>query len=183
MKILYALLDSPVGPVAAAWTGSTIVAVHMQEAKDRHAWDSAYVDVDPLRRLREDVAARFGNVDLERSDAGRPARALKRYFEGDVRALDALDVDPGGTPFQARVWKRLRRIPAGRTLTYGELARSIGKPGASRAVGAAVGRNPIPIVIPCHRVVGSDRRLTGFGGGLPAKRWLLEHEGVALPVR
>ena len=89
---------------------------------------------------------------------------------------------PHGTPFQLKVWKELRRIPYGKTLSYGELAARIGNPAASRAVGAANGKNPISIIVPCHRVIGADGSLTGFGGGLPVKRQLLELEGV-LPGR
>ncbi len=85
-------------------------------------------------------------------------------------------MDPLGTPFQLRVWAELRRIPFGQLTSYGELARRLGNPGAARAVGAANGRNPISIVVPCHRVVGANGSLTGFGGGIERKRWLLEHE-------
>ena len=104
--------------------------------------------------------------------------ALRRYFDGDVDAIDALDVDPGGTDFQAAIWAELRRIPVGETTTYSDLAARVGHEGAARAAGGAVGANPIPVVIPCHRIVGADGRLTGFGGGLTRKRWLLEHEGA-----
>ena len=106
--------------------------------------------------------------------------ALARYFDGETSAIDALDVDPGGTEFQAAVWRALREIPAGETRTYGELAGAVGHSGSARAAGGAVGSNPIAIVIPCHRVVGADGRLTGFGGGVRRKRWLLTHEGASL---
>lgn len=102
-------------------------------------------------------------------------RQLDAYFAGDLQAFD-LPLHPAGTEFQQTVWHELVRIPYGETISYGALARRIGRPKASRAVGAANGANPIPIVIPCHRVVGSDRSLTGFGGGLDLKRWLLNHE-------
>jgi methylated-DNA-[protein]-cysteine S-methyltransferase len=85
---------------------------------------------------------------------------------------------PGGTEFQNTVWQQLGHIPFGQTLSYGEIAAKLNKPSASRAVGAANGRNPIPIVVPCHRVIGANGRLTGFAGGLAAKQWLLQHEGV-----
>lgn len=103
---------------------------------------------------------------------------LTAYLGSDLRALDRIPVETGGTPFQREIWAALRRIPVGRTLSYGELAEQVGKPRAVRAVGLANGANPIGIVVPCHRVVGSDGRLTGYAGGLPRKRWLLEHEGV-----
>ena len=125
---------------------------------------------------------------------GRPRRAepqaftaviaqLDEYFAGTRRRFD-LPLAPVGTPFQQRVWLLLREIPWGRTISYGELARRSGNPAASRAVGAANGRNPLPIVVPCHRVIGGDGALTGYAGGLTAKRLLLALEGVeiALPA-
>ena len=104
-------------------------------------------------------------------------RQLEAYFAGRLRRFD-LALEPGGTPFQATVWAALRAIPYGETTSYRELAARVGRPRAVRAVGAANGRNPLPIVIPCHRVVGSDGSLTGFAGGLGAKRALLELEGA-----
>ena len=104
------------------------------------------------------------------------AAALTSYFAGDLRAIDALDVDPQGTPFQRRVWAALRTIPAGTTWSYADLARAVGRPTATRAVGAANGRNPVALVLPCHRVIASDGTLGGYGGGLEMKRWLLRHE-------
>lgn len=102
-------------------------------------------------------------------------RQLNAYFAGELQEFD-LPLDPDGTEFQQAVWDELCRIPYGETITYGELAKRIGKPKASRAVGAANGQNPIPIVIPCHRVIGSNGKLTGFGGGLPTKEKLLDLE-------
>ena len=100
---------------------------------------------------------------------------LRAYFAGELRDFD-LPLAVHGTAFQERVWGRLRAIPYGATTTYGAIARDIGHPDAVRAVGAANGANPIPIVVPCHRVIGSNGALTGFGGGIEAKRWLLAHE-------
>lgn len=102
-------------------------------------------------------------------------RQLRAYFAGDLEAFD-LPLAPEGTPFQLEVWRRLCDIPYGETISYGELARRIGNPKASRAVGLANGSNPIPIVIPCHRVIGSNGKLTGYGGGLPIKEKLLALE-------
>ena len=102
---------------------------------------------------------------------------LLAYFEGERRIFD-LPLHPVGTHFQLKVWKALAEIPFGVTWSYGDVARHIGEPTAVRAVGAANGRNPLPIVLPCHRVIGSDGSLTGFGGGLPIKQFLLDHEGV-----
>ena len=104
-------------------------------------------------------------------------RELAAYFRGDAnRFLTPLDTD-SGTPFQRKVWGELQRIPFGKTVSYGELARRVGAPRAARAVGQAVGANPIPIVIPCHRVIQSSGALGGFSAGLEIKRWLLHHEG------
>ncbi|MFI5119283.1 MAG: methylated-DNA--[protein]-cysteine S-methyltransferase [Thermoanaerobaculia bacterium] len=136
---------------------------------------------DHWKGIRRDLERRFGAFtfaeDLQTESA---AEALERYFAGDLRALDAVEVDTGGTPFQRLVWTTLRRIPAGSTWSYARLAREIGRPSATRAVAAANGANPVSIVIPCHRVIGSDGSLTGYGGGLPRKRWLLAHEGAIL---
>ena len=106
-------------------------------------------------------------------------RQLEAYFNGQVLEFD-LPLAPSGTPFQLKVWTELRRIPRGETISYAKLAQRVGSPRAHRAVGAANGRNPLPIVVPCHRVVGSNGRLTGFAGGLEAKGWLLRLEGVSL---
>jgi methylated-DNA-[protein]-cysteine S-methyltransferase len=106
---------------------------------------------------------------------GVAVRQLGEYFAGSRRAFD-LPLEPAGTPFQQRVWMALVEIPFGETAAYGEIASRIGRPDAVRAVGAANGQNPIPIIIPCHRVIGADGSMTGFGGGLPMKRWLLAHE-------
>jgi len=105
----------------------------------------------------------------------RAAGQLAEYFAGQRRAFD-LPLAPRGTDFQAHVWRALRAIPHGETRSYGELARSLGRPSASRAVGAANGKNPISIIVPCHRVVGANGDLTGYAGGVAAKRWLLDHE-------
>jgi methylated-DNA-[protein]-cysteine S-methyltransferase len=103
-------------------------------------------------------------------------RALSNYFAGDTHALSQIPIAMPGTPFQQSVWTALRSIPAGTTTTYGKLAANIGRKGAGRAVGAANGANPIPIVVPCHRVIGADGSLTGFASGLDRKQWLLTHE-------
>jgi len=107
------------------------------------------------------------------------AAQLGEYFRGARQTFD-LPLAPAGTPFQRRLWARLAEVPFGATTTYGALAEALGDPNLARAVGAANGANPLPIVVPCHRVVGSDGSLTGFAGGLDAKRWLLAHEGRAV---
>ena len=119
------------------------------------------------------------------SDPSGLTSALRAYFAGDLAAIDRLPTATGGTPFQRLVWRALRDIPCGTTLSYGELARRIGRAAAVRAVGLANGANPISIVVPCHRVIGANGALTGYGGGIERKRWLLAHEGAcvtALPL-
>jgi methylated-DNA-[protein]-cysteine S-methyltransferase len=102
--------------------------------------------------------------------------AIGRYFAGELTAIDSLPVRTAGTPFQREVWRALREISCGTTLSYTKLAARIGRPNAVRAVGLANGSNPVGVVVPCHRVIGSDGSLTGYGGGIERKRWLLEHE-------
>jgi methylated-DNA-[protein]-cysteine S-methyltransferase len=125
--------------------------------------------------------------DWRRSDApfAEVHRQLDAYFAGELEEFD-LPLAPSGTPFQLRVWEELQRIPLGETISYSELAERIGNPKTVRAVGLANGRNPISIIVPCHRVIGADGSLVGYGGGLERKRWLLEHEEVVsgrrLPV-
>ena len=104
------------------------------------------------------------------------ALAVERYFAGDVDALDEIPIRADGTRFQRDVWDAIREIPAGRTMSYLEIARAIGRPAAARAVGQATGRNPVSIVVPCHRVISSDGSLGGYGGGLHRKQWFLDHE-------
>jgi methylated-DNA-[protein]-cysteine S-methyltransferase len=118
-------------------------------------------------------------IFADRDPAGA-ATALARYFDGDLSALEPIHVELNGTPFQLRVWGALRNIKPGTVCSYGDLARRIHAESAIRAVGAANGANPIALVVPCHRVIGSDGSLTGYGGGLGRKRWLLRHEGVLL---
>ncbi len=153
------VVDSPVGPLtlvvddAGALTG---LYTHEQ----RHRPDAARLGE------RDDTVAQDAVDQLADWFAGR-----RRDFDLDLRAA--------GTEFQRAVWAELARVPFGQTTTYGQVARALGHPAASRAVGAAVGRNPISIVVPCHRVVGSAGRLTGYAGGLDRKRWLLDHEAAA----
>ena len=130
---------------------------------------------DPSHRWEAALRRRYGEVSLtERKSAF--GRELARYFDGDIAVLDTMTVAFNGSPFQNRVWSALRRIPGGTTISYGALARKISAPNAVRAVGLANGQNPIGLIVPCHRVIGSDGSLTGYGGGLERKRWLLEHE-------
>ena len=116
-----------------------------------------------------------------RGPVGEAVRQLQEYFAGKRTEFD-LPLAPQGTEFQLRVWRKLREIPYGETISYGELAKRVGNPKASRAVGAANGTNPIPIVVPCHRVIGANGKLTGFGGGLPVKEALLALEARQLKL-
>lgn len=116
-------------------------------------------------------------IDLQETRDMSPAtQAVLSYFDGELSSIDRLEVATGGTAFQREVWAALREIPAGQTISYLELAKRVGRPAAVRAVGMANGANPISIVVPCHRVIGSNARLIGYGGGLQRKRWLLQHE-------
>jgi len=134
---------------------------------------------DELKNIFE---RRFGKFEYRRgSDPLKVKTVLRKYFGGDIHILDSVPVTTGGTAFQQLVWNELRAIPAGETRTYGQLAEKIGRPQAQRAVGHANGSNPVAIIVPCHRVVGTTS-LTGYGGGLERKRWLLNHEGAQLAL-
>ncbi|MHB8424822.1 MAG: methylated-DNA--[protein]-cysteine S-methyltransferase [Gammaproteobacteria bacterium] len=151
----YQTVSSPVGELLLAGDDAALHLIHFQAGprpmKPETGWQQ------DARLFREVL------------------RQLKAYFAGKLRQFD-LPLKPEGTAFQMRVWRALRTIPYGETWSYGQLARRIGKPAASRAVGAANGQNPIPIIVPCHRVIGADGSLTGFGGGLSIKQKLLELE-------
>lgn len=168
MKIEIADIASPVGNLTIAVAENRLVGL-------------CFEGLWPRRRSaleKRDSGCTFART----GDPGGMASRLARYFDGDLGALASIDVETRGTPFQQSVWRQLRLIPAGQTRTYAEIARAIGAPTAVRAVGAANGANPVGIVVPCHRVIGSDGKLTGFAGGLPAKRWLLEHENAQLLI-
>jgi methylated-DNA-[protein]-cysteine S-methyltransferase len=156
-------LESPIGTITVAVRNGRLSALSFG-----NHW------AEQVRWLER----RFGAIDFTRSaDPAGVVSVLRAYFDGELTAIDRIDVDMGGTPFQASVWFALRRVPAGHTTSYGALARAVGSPHAARAVGAANGQNPVSIVVPCHRAIGGDGRLVGYGGGLDRKRWLLQHEG------
>lgn len=159
--IVYTHVESPVGTLLLAAGDDGLQLIEFQ--RPRH----------PMARLHE---WQPGENDITRL----AARQLAEYFAGARRQFD-LPLDPRGTPFQRTVWQALVSIQYGDTISYAQLAQRVGKPSAVRAVGAANGRNPLPLVLPCHRVIGSDGSLTGFGGGLPTKEFLLRMEG-ALPA-
>jgi len=154
-------IDSPVGRLLLAGDGESLIQVRFQSGPRPQPPQADWVaDAAPFRAAIEQ---------------------LGEYFDGRRRRFD-LPLAPRGTEFQRRVWRALAEIPYGKTISYGELAHRIGNPSASRAVGLANGANPLPIVVPCHRVIGANGSLTGFGGGLPIKRKLLALEG-AVPER
>lgn len=155
----------------------TMLLVTDDEGKLRALdWD------DYEERLRRVMQRYYGkSADLRDGTAPEAVRApLTAYFSGALQAIRSIRTASAGTAFQHQVWAALREIPAGTTLSYGALAKRIGRATAVRAVGHANGDNPICLVVPCHRVIGSDGSLTGYGGGLERKRWLLAHEGVAV---
>ena len=146
------------------------------EAGYLRAFDWADRDASMARLLR----LHYGSVVPEPGAApSNLKRLLRRYFEGDIGSLGAVEWRTAGTPFQRSVWTALTSIAPGETLSYGALAAKLGRPQAVRAVGLANGANPISVVVPCHRVIGANGSLTGYGGGIERKRWLLNHEGAA----
>ena len=132
-------------------------------------------------RMTKLLSKRFKTIELHsvKNPAG-VSDAIAQYFSGSLSALSDIPMATGGTPFQKRVWQELANIPPGSLLTYGELARMIGKPGGAQAVGMANSLNPISIALPCHRVIGANGSLTGYAGGIDRKQWLLNHEGICL---
>jgi methylated-DNA-[protein]-cysteine S-methyltransferase len=166
ITLRYDRMPSPVGIILAVADETSLVSLD-------------FVDYEP--RMRALLAKHYGAFQLAEAVDPLGLRArLEAYFAGDFAALDAIPVDTGGTEFQQEVWQALRRIPCGTVTSYGRLAASLGRPAASRAVGYANSLNPVAIVVPCHRVVGGNRDLTGYAGGLERKRWLLEHERAVL---
>lgn len=134
-------------------------------------------DTRMRRLLHQHYGANGFRLDPARNPNGVSA-VIENYFAGELSAIDKLPVQTAGTPFQREVWRALRDIPCGTTVSYGKLAQQIGRPAAVRAVGLANGANPIGVVVPCHRVIGSNGALTGYGGGIERKRWLLKHENL-----
>jgi methylated-DNA-[protein]-cysteine S-methyltransferase len=160
-------IRSPVGALTIAERGERLCLLHFGSLDDNvlTSFERWYPREPRERRPIPSIAA-----------------ALRRYFEGDIHAIDTIGVELNGTDFQKAVWTALRRIPVGTTISYSTLAKRIGHSSAVRAVGTANGANPVAIVVPCHRVIGADGSLTGYGGGLDRKRWLLSHEGVGRPT-
>ena len=168
--IAMTMLPTPLGEVLAGVSARGVCALEYPRPARRRMLDAR------LRRWYPDAEI----VDT-RTEAHAPIRAwLDRYFAGAAPGASDLELDLRGTVFELSVWHALLDIPSGRTESYGALARMLRRPAGARAVGLAVGRNPASIIVPCHRVLGSDGSLTGYGGGLERKRWLLVHEGVPL---
>ncbi len=159
-------IESEIGPIVVVTNARALCALDFGDCEER---------------MKELLTRRFEEIVLrhEANPLG-VSEKVKAYLAGELHSLDGIAVDPGGTEFQQTVWSALRGIPVGTTRTYGQLAASIGRPAASRAVGLANSLNPVAIVIPCHRVIGSSASLTGYAGGFPRKQWLLRHEGVLL---
>jgi methylated-DNA-[protein]-cysteine S-methyltransferase len=155
MTMYFGTMESPIGELMLISDGKALTGLYMENEK--HLARRA-------KAVRDDAKLK------------QPMAQLKAYLAGKLREFD-LPLAASGTAFQQLVWRELCAIPYGETISYGELARRIGQPTAARAVGLANGQNPISIVVPCHRVIGADGSLTGYGGGLPRKRWLLAHEG------
>ncbi len=159
---------SPIGEILLVFEGETLRALDFEDYEPR------------MRRL---LRLHYGSVSLDPRAAPAAIRdPLTAFFAGDWQALERIAVETGGTPFQRMVWAALRRIRPGTTMSYGAVATAIGRPGANRAVGLANGANPVAVVVPCHRVIGADAALTGYGGGLARKAWLLDHEKAASPA-
>jgi methylated-DNA-[protein]-cysteine S-methyltransferase len=154
----FTYVDSPIGRLLLTSDGGALTGLYMEPSRKSQSTDGWVRDVS-VAPLQETV------------------RQLTEYFAGARREFD-LPLRLQGTAFQQRVWRELTEIPFGETWSYGQLARRINKPSASRAVGLANGQNPVSIVVPCHRVIGADGSLTGYGGGLERKSWLLAHEGL-----
>jgi len=161
----------------AAPTGQHLAVTDDQGRLRALDWSDYEARMRRLLRLHYGAEG-VGFTLTERPPPVALTQAIEAYYAGDLEALDHLEVATGGTEFQRAVWAALRTIKPGATLSYGELAARLGRPKAVRAVGLANGANPVGVVVPCHRVIGSNRRLTGYGGGLERKRWLLAHEGV-----
>lgn len=161
--VLIDTVDSPVGPLTIAERAGRLCLLHF--GPDGPEIDRTFERWYPGEATGRQALPRVAGV-------------LAQYFNGEIGVLDTISVELNGTPFQRKVWGALRRIPGGTTISYAELAKRIGVPSAVRAVGTANGANPVAVIVPCHRVIGSNGRLTGYGGGLDRKQWLLEHEGV-----
>jgi methylated-DNA-[protein]-cysteine S-methyltransferase len=176
-RILHAIMNcSPLLLLDRLPTPIGVMLLVTDDREQLRALD--WEDHEPrMRRLLQRHYGPSGSA-IRHGHSQRVRAALEAYFAGDLRAIDGIPVETRGTPFQREVWAALRRIPAGDTMSYGALAAHIDRRSAVRAVGRANGANPVGVVVPCHRVIGADTSLTGYGGGIERKRWLLRHEGA-----
>jgi methylated-DNA-[protein]-cysteine S-methyltransferase len=178
-----AVLDSPIGPLRLVADDRALWAVYFPNHPDGAVLRAEVVGAPATKApARTGPSAATNAAAISHPILRETARQLEQYFAGTRRDFD-LPLATGGTEFQQGVWKTLRDIPFAATWSYGQLATRVGNPNASRAVGAANGMNPIPIIVPCHRVIGANGTLTGFGGGEPTKRWLLDHEARVAGLR
>jgi len=178
----YTILESPVGKLLISSDETHLTRLFMEDHVGGPTANSDFANSPETTVFGRE--GKFGNIphaDWQRDDKHPPLaqarQQLSEYFAGKRTDFD-LPLKPAGSGFQLEVWNQLTKIPFGQTITYGELAKRIGKPDAPRAVGLANGSNPISLIIPCHRVIGASGKLTGYGGGLDRKVWLLEHEGA-----
>lgn len=165
MRLEYQTIEDidAIGAIHVVANGSTLIALEFGDVEHR---------LMPMLRIRFGPVLLLDPVD----DMKDITIAIRAYFAGDVRAIDMIETDGGGTEFQRNAWRALRAVPPGETRTYGDMATLLGRPKAARAVGSANALNPISLVVPCHRLVGSKGALVGYGGGIERKRWLLDHE-------
>jgi methylated-DNA-[protein]-cysteine S-methyltransferase len=164
--LLTETIDTPLGPMVLVARDGVLQLLEFEDATDR---------------VKREMTKRFSAFELQ--PASNPfglSDRVRDYFKGDLAAIDNILTDGGGSDFEISVWQQLRAIPCGVTVSYGEVAKRLGDRNLMRAVGLANGKNPIAIVVPCHRVIGADGKLTGYGGGLARKEWLLKHEGALL---
>lgn len=174
--LYWGLLDAPIDPMLAVQSPAGLCALEFDGPKRRASLARRFERYFPGAEI----------VEAPARQRGGPLAAIRywlaSYFAGEFPDTTGLTLDMHGTPFELDVWRALLEIPPGSTRTYGELADRVGHPGSARAVGGAVGSNPLAVVVPCHRIIGANGSLTGFGGGLSRKKWLLEHELQATPA-
>lgn len=165
-RLLASRVETPIGSMRLLAREGVLLLLEFEDATDR---------------IDRQIAARFHDAQiLERDDPFDFVSRMAAYFAGDFHSISDIITDGGGTAFETEVWRVLRTIPVGVTWSYGQLAAALGRPGASRAVGRANALNPVAIVVPCHRVIGANGTMTGYGGGLGRKEWLLAHERALL---
>ena len=173
MRLSRALIDTPIGEMIALASDEGLCALEFTTVRGRGRGE------ERMSRLNARLARWFPPheiVDCEAATIRRTRRWLEAYFDGATAEVGDLPLDMRGAPFEKRVWQALTHIPPGETTSYGAIATALHSPGASRAVGAANGANPVSIIVPCHRVIGASGALTGYGGGLERKTWLIDHE-------